>query len=211
MRSARRRARQSGFTLLEVLVAVTVLGLLMIGLSQGVRTGFAFWAAQSRRSGETAELDATARVLRSLLTGIPVPPAAVPGTGQVSSGTSFEGRADRLTFVGDLPTGFGDNRRADITIELRSGRLVLDWTAHRHELSSVPPPVPAEAELTRGVDGLEFAYWGDPSGTGAAAWVAQWDGPGLPKLIRVRLSFLKGDGRRWPDLVAAPQLWNPGS
>lgn len=211
MRPARRRGRQNGFTLLEMLVALTVLALLMIGLSQGVRTGFAFWAAQSRRGGETAELDATARVLRSLLTGIPVPPAAAPGRGQASSAAVFEGRVDRLTFVGDLPTGFGDSRRADITIELSGGRLVLAWTAHRHELSTATAPVPAETELTHGLAGLEFAYWGDPSGAGAGAWLAQWDGPGLPELIRVRLSFPKGDGRRWPDLVAGPQLWNPAS
>jgi len=33
--------RQSGFTLLEMIVVVTVLGFLMIGLTHGVRTGLA--------------------------------------------------------------------------------------------------------------------------------------------------------------------------
>jgi prepilin-type N-terminal cleavage/methylation domain-containing protein len=59
-------ARQGGFTLLEMLVVVAVLGFLMIGLTQGVRTGLTLWEAQSRRMGETAELDAAARVLRAL-------------------------------------------------------------------------------------------------------------------------------------------------
>ena len=56
--------RQTGFTLLELLVVVAVLGLLIIGLTQGVRAGLTLWDAQSRRTGETAELDAAARVLR---------------------------------------------------------------------------------------------------------------------------------------------------
>ena len=67
--------RQSGFTLLEMLVVVIVLGLLMVGLTQGVRAGMALWGAQQRRVGETAELDASARVLRILLTGIAAAPA----------------------------------------------------------------------------------------------------------------------------------------
>src|SRR5436853_7145668 len=116
MRGTASAERQGGFTLLEMLVAVTVFALLMLGLTQGVRSGFAFWSTQSRRSGDTAELDATARVLRNLLTTIPVSPAAAPGRGAAASAIALEGRADRLAFVGDLPTGFGDSRRADITI-----------------------------------------------------------------------------------------------
>jgi general secretion pathway protein J len=199
--------RQSGFTLLEVLVAVTVLALLMLGLTQGVRSGFSLWSAQTRRSAETAELDASARVLRGLLTAIPVGSAAT-GRGAAASAIGFEGRADRLAFIGDLPTGFGDSRRAEIAIALRGGRLVLAWTPHRHEATGGAAATPAEVELIRGVEGLEFAYWGDPAGGSAAQWLTQWDGPALPQLIRIRLGFRKGDGRRWPDLVAAPQLWS---
>ena len=54
--------RQSGFTLLEMLVVLVVLGFLMVGLTQGVRAGLTMWGAQTRRVGETADLDAGARV-----------------------------------------------------------------------------------------------------------------------------------------------------
>jgi hypothetical protein len=33
----------------------------------------------------------------------------------------------------------------------------------------------------------------------------------LPELIRVQLSFVKGDTRHWPDLIVAPQLAAPES
>ena len=72
--------RQGGFTLLEMIVVVTVLGFLMIGLTQGVRTGLTLWEAQSRRMGETAELDAAARILRALLSGIVPPTSFGPAT-----------------------------------------------------------------------------------------------------------------------------------
>jgi general secretion pathway protein J len=207
MQNPRRPERQGGFTLLEMLVAITVLALLMIGLTQGVRTGFAFWASQTRRSAEVSELDATARVLRNLLTDIPIRSAA-SGAGQMA--ILFEGHSAGLTLVSDLPTGFGDSRRAKIDIALRGEDLVLDWTPHRHEVSSLPQARPAEVRLIHGVKTLEFAYWGDPDGSGGAtSWLPEWVSPALPELVRIRLSFGKGDGRRWPDLVAAPQLRTP--
>src|SRR5271155_5681229 len=93
------RARQAGFTLLEILVALVVFGFLFVGLNQGTRTGFALWNAQTRRIGETEELDAIARMLRSLLTGIPILPATAD---QYPQAIAITGEAHRLAFVGDL-------------------------------------------------------------------------------------------------------------
>jgi len=197
--------RQTGFTLLEMLVALVVLGFLMIGLTQGVRAGLALWDAQSRRVGETAELDAVARTLRRLLNEIAPPPPAGVAT-IAASNPELKGGAESLAFVGDLPTGLGTTRRADITLELRQGRLVLRWIPHRHELSNAPAPEPIETELIRGVDHLDLAYWGSPSPERPTGWQAQWDGPAIPQLIRLRLVFAKDDRRRFPDLIAAPQL-----
>ena len=39
-----------------------------------------------------------------------------------------------------------------------------------------------------------------------AGWQVQWEGPAIPELIRLRLVFAEGDRRRFPDLIAAPQL-----
>jgi general secretion pathway protein J len=195
--------RQSGFTLLEILVALVVLGFLMVGLTQGVRAGLTMWGAQTRRVGETADLDAGARVLRRLLSGISLPSAG--GFLVASSTEKFEALPDSLTFVGDLPTGFGTTRRADITLELHEGRLVLRWTPRRHELSIAPPPEPIETELIRGVERFDLAYWGSPSPGEPAGWQSRWDRRDIPELIRVRLGFATGDRRRWPDLIAAPQ------
>ena len=183
---------------------MSVLGLLMVGLTQGFRTGVAFWMSQSRRTGETTELETTARILRHLLTNIPSRPQD-SDAGPVS--ILFDGHRNSLTFVGDLPTGFGQTGRAKISLILRGENLALDWTPHRHEAVGSPEPRPAEAVLMQGVQSLELAYWGETENT--TGWLTEWVRPVLPELIRVRLTFGKGPHRRWPDLIAAPQLSNP--
>jgi general secretion pathway protein J len=195
---------RTGFTLLEMLVVLAVLGLLVVGLTQGVRASLTLWGAQTRRIGETGELDAGARILRTLLSGISASPSGGLAPGPAGS-TEIKGGPDSLAFIGDLPTGLGTTRRANITLELRQGRLVLRWTPRRHELTSVPAPEPIETEVIRGVERLDLAYWGSPSPDQPAGWQTQWDGPEIPELIRLRLGFAKGDRRRWPDLIAAPQ------
>lgn len=205
-RLAERRCRPnrvSGFTLLEMLVVVMVLGFLMLGLAHGVRAGLALWEAQARRVGETAELDAAARILRTLLSRIAASPAAAAAG--AANAAELKGTADHLTFVGDLPTGLGTTQRADITLELRQERLVLSWTPRRHELSGAPPPQPTETELIRHVDRIDLAYWSPPSADRPPGWQTQWEGPATPELIRLRLAFAAGDRRRFPDLIAAPQ------
>jgi general secretion pathway protein J len=200
----KRFPRQGGFTLLEMLVVLVVLGFLVAGLTQGVRTGLALWGAQSRRLGETAELDAAARILRTLLSGIA--PAASGGFAPgIATAAEFKGGSDTLAFIGDLPTGLGSVQRAEITLELQQRRLVLRWVPHRHELSTAPATPPIETELIRGVDRLDLAYWGSAAANQVAGWQPQWDGPATPELIRLRLQFAKGDHRHWPDLIAAPQ------
>ncbi len=194
--------RQSGFTLLETLVVVIVLGLLVAGLGQGVHAGLGLWGAQQRRVGQTAELDAGARILRTLLTGIAASPSG--GSGDAGASDGFKGDAEHVSFIGDLPTGLGQTRRADIAIALHKGDLVLTWTPHLHEILLGPPPSSTDTELVANVARLDIAYWGAAVPDQPAAWQARWDGPAPPELIRIRLVFAKGDQRRWPDLITAP-------
>jgi general secretion pathway protein J len=202
MATTRQTRGTAGFTLLEMLVVVAVLGLLMVGLTAGTRVGVALWGAERQRIGETAELDAGARILRLLLTGVPMPGAA----GSVAADNAFSGDADQLSFVADLPTGLGTTRRADLKIALRHGALQLGWAPHRHEIRLSPAPPPRETELLSGVTKLTISYWGPAAPGAAPAWQSQWQGPAPPQLVRIHLAFAKGDRRRWPDLIAAPVL-----
>jgi hypothetical protein len=179
----------------------------MIGLTQGTRVGLQFWQAQNVRRAEVAEVDPSRRILRALLTTIPIQPTV--DSGPVAIG--FKGLPDRIFLVGELPTGLGVSQRVDMTIHLLANRAVISWVPHHHESSQAVAPIPNDTELIRGVDRLEFAYWGKASLVSGEAWLTDWDDTVLPKLIRVRVHFSKGNSRRWPDLIAAPELRAPSS
>ena len=123
-----------------------------------------------------------------------------------ASGTEFKGTADSVAFVGDLPTGLGTTRRANITLELREARLVLRWTPRRHELSTAPPPEAVETELISPVSTGSTS----PIGAGVSRPAGRMAGGmgwgGDPRAHpHCASSFAAGDRRRFPDLIAAPQ------
>ena len=188
-----------GFTLLELLVALVVLGFIMVGLTQGVRFGVRALDTQGRIMDERGDLHAVDRTLRQLIERIE--------PGRERQPARIKGTVDRLGFTSTLPAAAPSAlRRADITVLASSNRLLLQWTPYLHVQRLGPPPRPAEVELLRGVKRVEFAYW-----TQAGTWAPVWSERVLPALIRIRIVFMDGDNRRWPDFVVAPLQERPGA
>jgi general secretion pathway protein J len=191
--------RRNGFTLLEVLLALAVVGLLLAGLAQGMQYGLRAWQSQVRIAGRSEDLDAVDRTLRQMI--------AVMDPGGSLDPPRFTGGRDRLEFVTALPHAAAASPVRWVEAALlvdSSHRLILRWRPWLHaiRLRGVPPP--SETELLRGVQALELAFWRPGGG-----WVGAWRGQDLPALIRIRVLFPPGDPRRWPDIVVAPTLDRP--
>lgn len=194
--------RNAGFTLLEVLVALAILGFVALGLTRGVRFGLLAWDRQSRIIATRGELDAIDRVLRRLIEHMD------PGTQREPP--RIVGLARGLEFNTDLGPAAGPLgvREAEAALLMEGGRLLLRWRPRSRGARFGPPPPPTETELLRGVEALEIAYWG-PAGDGAVAWHAEWRERSLPLLVRLRLRFGGSPARRWPDIVVAPRRERP--
>jgi general secretion pathway protein J len=188
---------QSGFTLLELLVTLVVLGLLLATLSQGVCFGLRAQQIEGRIVTGANDLEATARVLRRLLA------QALSGdpSGQ---DTVFAGTAHVMSFTTRLPDGYGAmaTRQADVSLLVADGHhLELRWRPHYRRWIAPPPP-PATQSLLDDVDRLDVAYWrATPNG---GSWTFTWSAPEPPRLVRLRVVFSTGDPRHWPDIIAAP-------
>lgn len=208
------RARpDAGFTLLEVLVSLVVLGFLMAGLTQGTRFGLRALDRQATRAATVGDLDAVDRVLRRLVE------AMDPGNARESP--VVEGGRNTLRMVTDLGAATVALREglAEIRLVVEDGRLVMLWAPARHVIPLSPPPPLLRAVLLEGVAGLDLAYWGPAEKGAVPGWQPVWAQPALPTLVRVRLVFPEDEpGRgtrrgavgRWPDIIAAPRRERDG-
>lgn len=188
------RRASPGFTLLEVLVALAVLGLLLGLLANGVHFGVRAWDTASRITRREGDLDAVDRALRRLITAMDPGSVSVPPT--------LAGTAARLLFTAKLPQGAGVPGLADLLLAVDDRhRLVLRATPHRHVRPLGPPPAVRQTVLLQDVARLEIRYWPRQPPFG---WQTAWSGPALPGLVRIRIVFAAGHDRHWPDIVAAP-------
>jgi general secretion pathway protein J len=189
----------NGFTLLEVLIALTVLGFLFAGLAQGVHFGLLAWATEDHLTGGNDDFNVLDNTLRHLI--------EVADPGDDLDAAPFTANRERLDCITLLPNADretpGRRIRATLLVDANH-RLMLRWQPAARATRLRGPPQSTDTELLRGVSRIELAFW-RPGG----AWVSTWRSPDLPALVRVSLHFLPGDQRRWPDIVAAPMLGRP--
>jgi general secretion pathway protein J len=189
-----RPVRDAGFTLIEIIAALIVFGLLIAGLAQGVRFGLTAWRLQTETVSRDADLDVADRLISSLLTVIqPVSATDAP---------SVIGTKSELAFTTALPVRIGDppTNLADARLAVVSGRLTLDLVPHLHAIRTGRPPAPTHTVLASGVRAIEFGYWRRADGK----WLTSWKAPQPPGLVRLTIDFA-GD-RHWAPIVAKPLL-----
>ena len=195
MRQARTDA---GYSLVELLIVLALLGLISLAIASGFRLGTRAWERTEREigAGETARGGHTA--LEGLLSRI-YPRAADP---VVAEAPAFEGDAGKIFFLADASAPFPARGVWRYTLATVRGQ---DGVALRLSQQSEHGPTAARDEiLLDGAKQIAFAY-----GTikdGALTWADSWSGQGpLPALIRVRVAFPPGGGT-WPDLIVRPKI-----
>ena len=204
--------RQRGFTLIEILIAMTLLGLLMAMLFGGLRLGTRAWEASDARSAELARLEAVHGFIRRALTG--AYPLLRTETGGAKRRIAFTGGAEAVEFTALMPAHFGVGGFYTITLAVEDGadgaRLIFRRQLYRPGDEETPPPPPAgdeekEKVLLDGISKAAFSYFGATDEDETPAWRDEWrDQKTLPDLVRLGLTF--ADGGAWPDLVVAPRI-----
>lgn len=207
----RRNGRTRGFTLLELLVALVLLGLLATMSLGGVRLGVRTWETVTGKSEETGRaLMVRSFLLRELPQAMPLTLSEADGTERLA----YDGDRESLTFVAPLATHFGLGGAQRLRLAVLEGeggpdegkRLVLvrrvfypddafDAADEQRDESHV---------LLDGIAEAAFSYRaaGEDSG-----WSDTWQGEEqLPGLVRLDVTFRDAATGDWPTLLAVRRI-----
>ncbi len=196
-----RPGRQQGFTLIEMVIALSIVGALLVVMFGGLRVGLGAW----RRGEDRAELLEHERnvdhIVTHAVTGSYLyQPGTIPGS---QGGILFEGHPDRLAFVTvsppvppPVPIAF-TAVTLSLEVDATPGLAIRQKAMPNTEPLEPVPPVFVDPAVTA----LRFRYLREAGGT----WEERWDATkekALPLAVEVTLTTLMA-GRRieHPPLV----------
>lgn len=194
--------RQSGFTLVELLAAVTVLGLLL-GVSFGsVRIAERSWLRGAEVADRSHHVRRSAEFLRRQLASLI--PMSYPDDS--ASSIAFEGGRKEVRFVAPAPDAAGHLGLVTLTVAVEerdtSSEIWLEMVPldPGSERWSRERPI-RRVRLFDSLEQAEFAYLGAPGPDDEVDWHSEWPGDALryPHSVHLRSTGAQTE-TLWSDL-----------
>jgi len=202
--SAMRRVQ--GFTLLELLIGMTLVGFILALLFAGLNLGTRSWEAGEQRMVTSSRQAVVVDFIRRVIERTDPMRWRVGEEDQLA----FAGEAESLRFVGALAMHEGTTGNHLIALDLARGEngrdLVMRWRLPDLREPGFGPLEQAEPKvLLKAIRSMTLAYFGAEADTEEPAWHDQWlNQKAPPELIRLRLTMENGE--TWPDIIAAPRV-----
>lgn len=195
---------QQGFTLLELLIAISLMAVLMVVLYGGLNTGMRSWEAGLEQTERVNEMRLVTGFLRTQLRQSMTVYRNDPDEGRV---VFFEGADTGLGWVAPMLSWLGLGGLYFVQVDWSDdddGVLRLRWQPYRPGdavTESLDEDAIRETVLLAGVSDFAVEYYGSPEPGADPEWRDLWENPAERPLL-VRLSLAKA-GRPWPTLTVA--------
>lgn len=208
-----------GFTLLELLIGMTLLGFMLALLFGGFRLAATSWDAVEARLEQTNDEQLARALVRRLLSQM----RPMRWKKAVNQPIAFVGERNRLRAIAPLTgqTGAGGLRLIEFgsaaaasadgggqSLVLRHAPLRYDADKFDDDLGNAD-----SHPVLSGIETVEFSYFGPEKKGDPSRWQDSWVNPEqLPQLVRVHLGSRDAG---WSDLIIAPMAsatscpWDP--
>lgn len=194
-------ARESGFTLLEMLIVLVLLALLAAILSGALFLGITARAHIDVAAKDQADFAAFEQIVMNQLS------RAYPDWVKVgqSQGIDFAGGPDYISFLAPAVMAQGQGlAEYRLSVTKQNGHNVL---LLRSVLSSSSSAKTLVTSFAPGLKSVKFSYFGPTRDDHQLAWQSDWVmQPTPPDLIRIAVIFPPGDGHSWPVLIIHPEI-----
>ncbi len=186
------RRAQSGFTLLEMLIATTIVALIASLGFESLRYAGRVWSRTVNLAVTRESIDTVRRVLSDRLT-LAYPAHGGPGTPFANSAQVwFEGRGSELRFLTHASTDRIDRPWRELKLQLQTLRGDTVLTLAERTLPTLTTPEEGsqdwqEETLLRNVRSLDIEYFKAANDRlGAGQWLTRWSGEtDLPQLVKM--------------------------
>jgi general secretion pathway protein J len=194
---------ENGFTLIELIVAVALLGMLTMTLFAGIGFGTRAWNAAQHESATLTRISLAQIALNDLLErSFPLMIRSVAENARVD----FNGTANSIAFLIPAPVEIapGGLARVTLTLEPHDAGFVLIYTAEPERAVGAPS---LRRVLLRDIDTMAFSYFGADDKDQPAKWESTWQNRAhLPKLIRIQGTLMRMARATWPVLTVRPHV-----
>jgi general secretion pathway protein J len=199
---------QSGFTLVEVVVAMVLLGAMMVLLYSGLSFALRSWDAAGAQGGLTSDRRVGENFLRRELTEM----FPMRWKDPIAVKFAFEGEARRIRFVSSRPAGISKGGLSLVGLEVetetggRARHLVMRRAMPDDEAKDFAPLERADSYiLVADVDSVAFDYFGAENDFTAPQWTRSWTYPArIPEMVRLRIKT--SDGEVLPEMLVRIHL-----
>lgn len=205
MTSERPIVPHRGFTLIELVVSMTLLGVVITLLFSALWFAVRSWDAVERRRDAAHTFALIQGVLAQQLRQ--ARPLYVADARDSQRKLAFAGEADRISYIAPLSRGNPILYANTLYLEHGAGGGILHLRyAPFHPVSgAIEDSVGESVELMTQVDALDVAYFGAPEAGTVPAWLPYWrDARSLPERIRIRITTHDTHIGAWPELLVCP-------
>lgn len=201
--------RRDGFTLIEVLIAITLLGTIMVLLFASLRAAGKSWGSGEDKIAAANQKAVVYQFFKRHLSAIrPLPmPNREDPLGVESTEQAFMGLPQSMRFVAGLPAASTRKGLQIFTIQANPANPaiiqvgLMPYRDSEADVQFAEPPV----VLLEDVADFRFSYFGKAEDVDEMVWRSEWtEAERPPSLIKVSIALK--DRSYWPDMIFALKI-----
>lgn len=189
----RRVSGNSGFTLIEVVIALTLISMIMLGLVSAMSSFGQTAARMELKARDGDAVSSISQFLRQTIAHAATLPMSISSSFDAPSAWGLDGMSNEVRWLGLMPARHGMGGLYHLRLHVSNGALLLQYLPYQPSFQETPWDDLESRVLLTDVSEVRFSY----RALNREDWLSEWSNAyALPGWVRV--DFVD---RHWPALL----------